>query len=136
MRQRMKGFTLMELMLVVAIIGILAAIAYPAYTSHTIKARRAAGAACMMEMAQYMERWYTTNMKYSTVTALPDTSCKTDTSSSYSYGVTTTDTTYSITAVPQGAQTADALCGTLSINQIGTKGATGTASTDLKQCFP
>jgi type IV pilus assembly protein PilA len=54
MRNTARGFTLIELMIVVAIIAILAAIALPAYNAYRIKA---ADRACLAEAKAYTSSW-------------------------------------------------------------------------------
>lgn len=136
---KMQGFTLIEVMIVVAVIAILAAVAYPSYQQSIAKTRRAAAQGCLVEMAQFMERFYTTNMRYDqtaaatpVAVALPSPACRADMTNFYTFSFPTgqpTQSTYTLQAVPQGAQsTVDAKCGTLTLTQAGTKGKTGTAS--------
>ena len=129
-QRRNSGFTLIELMIVVAIVAILAAIAYPSYTNHITKTRRAAGAACAMEAAQFMERYYTTHLTYLNA-ALPNTQCMNEVGDHYTIQLSgaATASAYTIQAVPKGSQASrDTKCKTLSINQAGTKGETGSAA--------
>ncbi len=51
-----RGFTIMELMIVVAIIGVLAAIAWPNYTSYMNKGRRADGITALLQLQQAQTR--------------------------------------------------------------------------------
>ncbi len=64
-----KGFSLVELMVVLAIIGILGAIGYPSYDSYMKKSRRADGKIGLQKMADLQERFYLQNNTYTTVAA-------------------------------------------------------------------
>ena len=66
-RRRMAmaaGFTLIELMIALAVLAILAGIGYPSYTAYMRKAARTEAKAILMETAQNLERYYTTNNTY------------------------------------------------------------------------
>ena len=66
MKMSNKGFTLIELMIVVAIIGIIGAIAYPSYDSYMKKSRRADAKIALTGMADQQERFYLQNNTYTT----------------------------------------------------------------------
>lgn len=128
------GFTLIEVTIVVVIIAILASLAYTSYTDSMIKSRRKAATACMQESAQFLERYYTTNLTYAAA-VLPAANCRTDLGNFYDWPAPTLAArTYSIQAVPKGLQLAKDKCGTLTIDQAGTKTRSGTLATS--ECFP
>jgi type IV pilus assembly protein PilE len=134
-----KGFTLIELMIVVAIVGILAAIAYPSYQEHVRKSRRADAQTAILELAQFMERHYTSNGKYLTAAnaapVLPFTESPKDGTSKFfdlSFAAAPTANTYTLRAVPKGAMLGDD-CGTLTLTNTGAKGQAAGAT--LAQCW-
>jgi len=67
--KKARGFTLIELMIVVVVIAILAAIALPSYQSYIMRAQRAHAKAALLQAAQWMERTATAQGQYTTTLA-------------------------------------------------------------------
>lgn len=134
-QRRVKGFTLLELMIVVIVIAILAILAVSSYSFANVKARRNAAKGCLTQAAQYMERYYTTKLTYRDATDPPQdpsTICDAETQKFYtvSFAGVPDGTTFTVQAVPTASQK-DPSCGTLSLDQAGTKGASGTGGVSV-----
>lgn len=62
--KQLKGFTLVELMLVLAIISIIISFAVPSYQSFTQKNQRTEGQALLLDLQTRLERYYYHNQYY------------------------------------------------------------------------
>lgn len=143
--ERHRGFTLIEMMVVVAIIGILAAIAYPSYAEYGRRSQRAEMQRVLMEANQFMKRYYSAQDTYAGAT-LPASLNRSPSSGSASYNIqlieggaavaaATAATTYTLRATRTGAMTGDR-CGDLSVDQSGARSIANNATgTTLADCF-
>lgn len=142
-RHRHRGFTLIELIIVVAIIAILASIAVPSYESYMIKTRRATAATCLLEISQFLERFFTVNLQYDkdaagTGITMPDPGsqeCQKNLEGYYNFTSTVAPRTYTLQAVPINRQTKDTQCATLSIDEALRKSVTGIQSANPSACW-
>ncbi|WP_052812845.1 type IV pilin protein [Desulfonatronum thioautotrophicum] len=143
-----KGFTIIEVLVVVAILGILAAIAIPAVTKYVTDARRSDGKVALLEAAQAMERYFTTNnfsYKNATISALMRdnyskyyTLCFTNVDLTQCNNSNSDDMDYIIKAVPDPneSQASDTDCSKMYIDHIGNRGAKDASGGDsYEKCW-
>ena len=125
---RQKGFTLIEVMIVVAIIGILAAIAYPSYAEYMKKGRRTEAKSEMQQIAQRLSNYALRNGSTAgaTLTGIGAAATYPATSPYYTFnlsgngsgGALESSGTWVLSATPSGVQVGD---GTIRLNSDGQK---------------
>ncbi len=141
-KQKMTGFTLIELMITVAIVGILAAVAVPSYQENVRQNNRAAAKALLYENAQFMERFFSQNNQYDAsigldarantaddvAVVLPNTQSPKTGAAQYDISLQAVgNATFILQAVPRDAMAGD-MCGTLTLSDTGLRGSGGSVA--------
>lgn len=132
---RRRGFTLIEMMIVVVVISLLSAIAYPSYSAQIVKSRRSDAKQALVELAQKLERYYSEQGTYASAT-IGATGIYGAASPGGYYTLsipTQTASGFTIRATPTGAQTGDA-CGSFGYDQAGNRTVSG-GSLSASSCW-
>ena len=130
---RERGFTLIEIMIVVVVVAILAAIAFPSYQDSVRKSRRAEAKSALSDLAARQEQFFNDNKTYADTVAKLGTSGTTP-SGYYTLQIAagatgTLVSSYTMTATAAGVQTSDTKCATLTYASSGVKASTPAGNT-------
>ena len=118
--KKRKGFTLLELMIVVAIVAILATLAYPSWINSIRKTRRGDAINSLQDLRINQSQWRANHATYATSLDSVGYNGGTSMENHYTIAIVGTPnaTTFLATATPGSDQSADS-CGTFAINQDG-----------------
>jgi type IV pilus assembly protein PilE len=132
--KKMKGFTLIELMIVVAIVGILASISMAYYGGYVIASNRTEGRSALAQVAGSLEKCRSLYGSYDNVSCNVALPMATD-SNFYNISASAiAGTSFTLTATPVAgsAQSKDTDCTTITLTNTGIKSGTGA---DAIECW-
>ena len=117
--KKMRGFTLIELMIVVVIISIVLTVAIPSYQNNMRESRRTDGHNALQSLANLQERYYLQNNTYAPDIGTLNPPSLTSQEGYYDLTVVGNASTFTATAtaVPGGPQANDAPCTVMTLNQ-------------------
>lgn len=125
-----RGFTLIEVMIVVVVVGILSAIALPSYQQYLRRGARSEAQAHMMNIAARQAQFLIDNRAYADSQAALGLSTPASIAEKYTITIDPPDAAppaFTVRAVPIGRQASDT-CGTLTLTSAGSKSASGTGT--------
>jgi len=129
---KQRGFTLIELMIVVAIVSILAYVATSNYGQNVAKAKRTDGRTALLTTAATLEKCKAAYGVYNNASCSVDNGDSIDSPENlYSIAVTSAATTFTLVATPTAgeSQVGDTECTSLRLNHLGQQTATGSDPT-------
>jgi type IV pilus assembly protein PilE len=139
-REQWRGFTLIEMMIVVAVIAILAAIVYPSYINYVVRSNQQAARSMLYAVADRQEQFFLDNKTYAADLSTlgyddkviylgRDGQLAGEDEENLTYALIiseSTATTWTVLATPEGVQAErDTLCANLSLTSSGEREASG-----------
>ena len=143
MKRNPRGFTMIELMIVVAVMALIVMIGYPSYEAFVTRTRRAEGKRELLALATAQERYFTNCNAYAAALDGSQANCtglgggaatRRSENGYYVVSLAGGGTSYTLTATAQGPQARDAVCGNFTLTDTGAKTVSGTGT--VEDCWP